>query len=140
MCSSDLETIARLPKLEQLLLGGTVVSNGGLAQLTRCSSLRYLDLEGNSISDETLILLSQLISLEGLNIACRGDDISDRGIEALARLVNLRLLGFVRPPSVSEEKFESLRRMPSLKTFVPGGCAFLYHTSDPFYEAIEPLS
>jgi hypothetical protein len=129
----DLKGLAQLPQLEQLFVGVTNVTHEGVRELAKCRTLRYLDLEGNKITDEVLKAASALKDLEGLNIAGRMSEVSDEGVNALLALRHLRLLGFLEgihpPPSISAAALERLRSIPGLN-WVRGGCAFVYRPKD----------
>jgi mono/diheme cytochrome c family protein len=78
------------PAVEWLDLGGTSVTDAGLAALTPMRRLTRLHLDGLGITDAGLARLTRLSRLEYLNL--RGTSVTDRGIPQLHSLPLLRSL------------------------------------------------
>jgi mono/diheme cytochrome c family protein len=78
------------PAIEWLDLGGTSVTDAGLADVSRMHRLERLHLDGLRTTDEGLAHLTHLTRLEYLNL--RGTLVTDKGIPQLHSLPRLRSL------------------------------------------------
>ncbi len=88
--SSGMEYLSKLPNLIYLSISWTKVDNAGLEQLSN-SHLLKLHLRGNKIDAKSLQLVSQIKSLELLNVAeCK--NIPDSAYAQLAKLAKLQTL------------------------------------------------
>jgi len=76
--------------VQWLDLGGTSVTDAGLAGLARMRRLERLHLDGLKVTDDGLARLSPLRQLEYLNL--RGTLVTDKGMPALRSLPRLRSL------------------------------------------------
>lgn len=91
-----LETVGRLDRLEELVVGknrfakrgcAELIDDEGMAALTRLRNLREIQLSGTSVTDAGLLHLSKLQSLRMVHLD--GTRITDNGIAALAKLPEL---------------------------------------------------
>ena len=65
---AELELVKKLPKVEQLDLRGTAVTDKGLGSLDGLSALTHLHLENTAVTDEGLTHLKGLSNLQYLNL------------------------------------------------------------------------
>lgn len=142
---SQLIELARMPRLEELDLSHTRISDEGMLYLKtapRITSLnvfyaeqvtdqglnaikdwkylKRLNLRGTRISDGALEVVSRLTQLEALNIA--NTQITDNGLDNLISLVNLKELTLGRRRD-SDNEIELLRLLPTLTFLNLGGPA-----------------
>jgi len=133
---SQMIELARMPKLEQLDLSHTRITDEGMLYLKTApgivdlnlfyteqitdqgmnaiktwKSLKRLNLRGTRISDGTLETISHLTQLEALDIA--NTQITDNGLDSLVTLVNLKELSLGHRPE-SDHEVELLRLLPTL--------------------------
>jgi hypothetical protein len=87
----DLRAIAKLPRLEVLLLPGTKVTGAGLVHLKDLTSLRLLDLWDTRVDDAGIKHLRQLTKLWSLGLGQTG--VTDAGLAHLAGLTGLESVG-----------------------------------------------
>jgi Leucine-rich repeat (LRR) protein len=86
------EQLAKLPNLQQIRCGQTRISDDALAHISNLQSLRALDLSDcNRISDLGLAHIEGLANLNFLKVW--GPQITDRGMDAIAKLKALKVLG-----------------------------------------------
>ncbi len=78
------------PAVQWLDLGGTSVTDAGLAALGPMHRLQRLHLDQTKVTDSGLARLSRLRQVEYLNL--RGTAVTDKGLEALRELPHLRSL------------------------------------------------
>jgi len=83
-----LSLLAGYTQVEELRLGGTSVTDAGLAYLRELTTLRQLDLSLTEITDDGLAALLGLTQLHTLWIG--GTKVSSAGLKQLAALVGLR--------------------------------------------------
>jgi hypothetical protein len=90
---AGLATVGKLAALQALTIDSTRVTHGGLAHLASASQLTNLSLgsHGPLVNDAALGHLAGLSGLVWLNIA-HGEQVTDAGIERLARLEKLQAL------------------------------------------------
>lgn len=93
------------PAVVWLDLGGTSVTDAGLAAVKAMHGLQRLHLDQSKITDQGLSSLSQLKRLEYLNL--RGTAVTDEGLKALASLTSLRSL-YVWQTSVTSAAVKAL--------------------------------
>lgn len=86
----ELEVLGRLDSLLSLHLGGTDVTDAGLAHLAGLTSLTRLHLERTAVSDDGLAQLGQLGQLRYLNLY--GTGVTDAGLRHLEGLKSLASL------------------------------------------------
>jgi hypothetical protein len=93
--------VGRLTGLEELVLGGSQVSDDGLVHLKGLTRLKGLDLRDTRITDQGLVHLQGLPNLERIDIT--GLPITDAGLVHLKGLTSLRgctrsfFVGWVQP-------------------------------------------
>jgi len=109
---SEITFITRLTNLEGLELAYTNFSKDGYQQLSDLHNLKYLDLSGTKISDESLKLFStSLFNLELLDLNdCH--NITEQGLLYLNELPKLRLINMNNCPQISKNL---IQKIPSLK-------------------------
>jgi hypothetical protein len=76
------------PKIIELDLSRTSITDAGLEHLKKCAALKRLNLRNTQIGDAGLAHLSGLVSLEYLNVV--NTKITDKGIPSLKGLKNLK--------------------------------------------------
>jgi Leucine-rich repeat (LRR) protein len=133
---SQMIELARLPRLEQLDLSHTRISDEGMLYLKTAPAipdlnlyyteqitdlgihaikdwkhLKRLNLRGTRISDGALEVISHLSQLEALDIA--NTQITDNGLDSLMTLINLKELSVGRRLE-SNNEIELLRLLPTL--------------------------
>ena len=64
----DIDTIANLPRLTELVLFNTAISDVGLVKLANLQQLEWLRLDGSAITDEGLVHLHSLKNLKHLTL------------------------------------------------------------------------
>lgn len=89
-----MRVLGRLPKLRNVQLRLTKVSDAGLAELAKCQSLTILDLSGTRVSDAGLVHLTKLPHLETLRlgISNEGTNVTDEGLKTVGKLSELTWL------------------------------------------------
>lgn len=112
------EHATEIAGIQELILGGSAVSDTGIAALPKFSGLKRLDLSGAHISPKSLETVAQLTSLESLRInAIPMEDASIAVLKAMPSLTELSLVG----TSIGESAFESLAAMEHLKVLDVSG-------------------
>ena len=86
----ELALIKALPKVEQLDLRNTAITNAGLANLEGLATLTHLHLEGTGVTDEGLAHLKGLTALTYLNLY--NTAVTDAGVGQLVGLKKLKRL------------------------------------------------
>jgi internalin A len=124
--------VAGLPRLQELRLPGTKVSDAGLAHLTGGpgqgawqpgasqgawqptgpANLQLLDLERTNVSDEGAKVLSRLTSLQVLSLT--RTTVSDEGVKALGAVTSLQSL-WLDETRVSDSGVKALAGLTSLR-------------------------
>lgn len=87
---AELKFLEGLPKLQELSLSQTAVTNDALKLVGNLSGLQSLDLMSTKITDEGLKHISHLQLLTTLDLT--QTDITDRGLSHLANLTRLKVL------------------------------------------------
>ena len=90
LTDEGLASVKMLPKLVQLDLKDTQITDAGLANLAGIATLNRLHLEKTKITDAGLVHLKDLANLEYLNLY--GTAVTDAGLENLKGLKNLKKL------------------------------------------------
>ena len=93
------------PAITWLDLGGTSVTDTGLAQVSNMHWMERLHLDGTAVTDGGLVYLSGLKHLQYLNL--RGTSVTDRGLPSLATATSLRAL-YVWQTAVTPEALKRL--------------------------------
>jgi len=126
--------LTRFPKLRQLRVSQSQISDQGLEHLAKLKSLAILDLSENSqIFDGGLQHLSGMRQLTSLNLW--RVNITDSGVEHLAGLTNLESLNLDNT-QLSDSGLQHLSRMTKLE-FLHLGSTFI---SDAGLSQLEPLT
>jgi hypothetical protein len=117
----EVQSLTAFSELRRLEIGGSDVTDSGLAALEKLPFLRRLSLQGALISDDALPVLAQVRDLVELDLD--DTDVSNVGLKELLSLRHLRRLSLrgtlVTPDAV--ERFEKLRP----------GCDVSYETRPP---------
>jgi YHS domain-containing protein len=109
---ADLALVKSLPKVEQLDLRNTAITNGGLANLEALTALTHLHLEGTAVTDDGLSHLKGLTNLTYLNLY--NTAVTDKGVADLAGLKNLKKL-YLWQTKVTDAGVSGLKKsIPSL--------------------------
>ena len=109
---ADLVLIKALPKVEQLDLRNTAITNAGLVNLDGMASLTHLHLEGTGVTDEGLAHVKGLGNLTYLNLY--NTAVTDKGVGELSGLKNLKRL-FLWQTKVTEAGVSGLKKsLPEL--------------------------
>ncbi|MGB6483280.1 MAG: sigma-70 family RNA polymerase sigma factor [Candidatus Acidiferrales bacterium] len=109
LTDQGLQVIARLPRLEHLILSGTKITDRGLAVLQRLPNLKTLDLcHQQYISDAGLMHLRNCESLERLNLM--GTGTGNGAVEAVSGKAHLRQ--FFAGTSITDRGLERLGEFP----------------------------
>ena len=103
----ELALVKQLPKVDQLDLRGTGVTDAGLANIEGLNSLTQLHLEKTGVTDEGLTHLKNLANLAYLNLY--GTAVTDKGIANLSGLKNLKRL-YLWQTKVTESGVASLKK------------------------------
>jgi hypothetical protein len=129
---ADLDLLRPLVRLRSLRLGGTGMTDAGLAKLVALplNRLDMLSIQGTKVTDAGLVEVAKLSGLT--NLWLNGTTISDRGLENLAPLTKLEDIG-LRGTLVTSQGMEILTRFPKLTA------VRLYRTSVDD-EGVENLS
>ena len=103
------------PKLEQVcLLNCPAVTDAGIRQLSNISSLQGFQLEGTSISDKSLAILTKSANLKGINVAnCR--NVTANGLFVLVEFENLEELTFSVGSMTEDEVIQIVRKLKNVK-------------------------
>ena len=112
---ADLEQLKGLTKLQELRLGGTKITNRGLEHLKELTELRTLILDRTEVSDDGLKHLQGLTNLRWLNV-CE-TPVTDAGVKHLKPLTKLEYVDLaVRGDRISDAAIEDLRSaLPKVK-------------------------
>jgi Leucine-rich repeat (LRR) protein len=87
---ADFANIAKLPRLEQLILVRSTIDEGGLAHLSNLKRLGQMSLQGSNVTDAGLEHVGKLVNLTQLDLG--GTKITDAGLEHLRGLKQLQKL------------------------------------------------
>jgi Ran GTPase-activating protein (RanGAP) involved in mRNA processing and transport len=107
-----LAEISSLPRLGELDLHETPVTNAGLEKLAQSKSLRELRLSHTKVGDDGVIELARLKGLRRLNL-CE-TKVTDASMAALAELPELQILD-VHDTAITNAGLEKLARSKSLR-------------------------
>lgn len=105
--NGGLLAVCELPSLEKLSLHAAPNCVDGLANLSKCKTLSWLDISNMPAVDKSIVPLMQLTALEHLNLAFT--DISDQAIEHIAAMNSLKNV-VVRGCDLSIEGLNRLRK------------------------------
>jgi len=103
--------ICRLPKLEELIIGGDV-SDAGTKHLSRCKNLMLFIACSTGISDDTLKVLGELRTLRYLDLG--NTKITNNGLKHLMPLTELEQL-LLWGEEISDEAMPHVSQLKSLK-------------------------
>lgn len=117
MGDGALAVLARLPRLRNIRLRLTKVTDAGLAELVPCRSLTHLDLAGTKVSDAGLIHLTTLPRLEvlGLGVYNEGANITNEGLKTIGKLTGLTRLD-LSGTKITGEGLAHLKGLQKLKS------------------------
>ena len=109
---ADLVLVKALPKIEQLDLRNTAITNAGLVNLDGMAGLTHLHLEGTAVTDEGLAHVKGMTNLTYLNLY--NTAVTDKGVAELSGLKNLKRL-FLWQTKVTEAGVTGLKKsLPEL--------------------------
>lgn len=87
----DLALITTLPKLRELYLDSSLITNAGLEHLEKLTALQTLDLQNTAITDEGLLRLKPLAQLKLLLLT--GSRVTREAVaEARKQMLNTRIV------------------------------------------------
>jgi len=113
--NSDLEPLAKLPRLRSVLLLGTAITDDGLPSLAQIATLENLDLRDCKVSNAGLAHLAPLSKLKALKLSGKNGSCSvdDDGMDHVAKLTSLKVLGldFLWVSELGLEKLTGLRNL-----------------------------
>jgi hypothetical protein len=109
----SLQYLSRLPLFKLDLQESIVITNKGLQYLSKCSSLKHLNLNycGHLLTDKSLTHLSKLDALEELHLAGQYK-ITNQGLLNLSKLSFLKYLDLSKNKSISDEGLAHLKSLP----------------------------
>lgn len=107
--NADMQLLQPLRKqLVWLKLGGTKISDSGLAQIGQCTNLMRLQLERTAITDEGLASIKNLHDLRYLNLV--GTKVTAKGLEQLKDLKKLKSL-YLYQTQVEKSEWPMLQKL-----------------------------
>ena len=116
---ADLETLARLPKLESINLAYTKITDLGLEELVPLANVKVLNLYyAEYVTDLGIAHLKHWKNLEYLNV--RGAKVTSSLFEHLSKMTQLKFLD-VGHSRVNDDFFENLAGLERLSHFSFGG-------------------
>jgi Leucine-rich repeat (LRR) protein len=158
-----LKHIGAMTGLEELYIwDATAVTDAGVAHLARLNNLKKIHINGSKITDESLVLLSSLPSIESLSL--QENHFSDKGFSCLkgekrlkdlwaglgdlqvtdAGLVHLKDFKYLQlldlqNSKISAQGLEQLRGLSNLKSLWLGGTAVTKLEKQHFQQAMPNL-
>ena len=96
------------------LLNCPAVTDAGIIELAKISSLQSFQLEGTSISDESLTILTKSVDLKGINVA-NCPKVSIKGLFSLVEYENLEELGFSVGSMTQDEVIMLINKAKKIK-------------------------
>lgn len=105
------ESLAGLTEMKDLVLAGTSVSDDTLLHVSNLVALERLDLSHTNITDQGLIHLARLRRLRSLNLG--STKVTDAGLSSLSHLNELEWLQ-LWPAAITDDGLEALRPLSSL--------------------------
>jgi hypothetical protein len=121
LTEADVDVLAGMTRLERLDICGAGLTDAGLAKLTQLPNLNSIMLYNNPITEASLEKLEQLPHLTSLDI--RSTQIEEDSISALARFTNLKHL------DIDIKNNFSKRSRQQLRAALPA-CEITLHTPD----------
>ncbi|MHB1036255.1 MAG: leucine-rich repeat domain-containing protein, partial [Pirellulales bacterium] len=106
-----LDTIQRMPNLEQLSLKGCDITDRGLSQLTGLSKLKSLDLSRTAVSDQGMLAIAKMRQLAELELD--GTQIGDAGVSHLAAHPGLQRLSLYGT-AITDESMKTIATLSRL--------------------------
>ena len=110
----QLQALAGCLQLEQLNLAGTRISHRGFAALKNCLRLSVLSLRDTAVDDAALAEVANLSGLKSLSCKAKEGELSDRGLESLTSLSNLKCL-ILSGKGITDRGMKSLAQLPALE-------------------------
>ena len=109
---ADLENLKRLPKIRELILCESELSDKGLSLIKYCAQLQTLDISSTKISDEGLASLKNLPKLTEVMLSY--DDITDHGLVNLQECMQIEKLE-LQGTKISDAGLQHLSKLTHLK-------------------------
>ena len=103
----EMEIVSKLSRVKWLELGGTPITDAGLARLKPLVGLDFLDLSGTAVTDGGLKQLESFAMLGRLELS--GTAVTDAGLVHLEKLKSLRYVG-LRGTRVTASGLKRLRQ------------------------------
>ena len=110
--------LGQLPRLRLVDISLSPLTDEGVGHLAGLPALEELGLEGKIFTDQSLIHLSRAGRLKSLNLRSEVSEISDRGLEHLEGLKDLRRLHLQKAKISKEARERLLKAIPKLE-FLP---------------------
>jgi outer membrane murein-binding lipoprotein Lpp len=108
----ELQQLAGLDSLRELLIDRGEMTSAGLAVLARLPQLEHVRIRGAKLTDDDLRALCEIKSLQRLNVPQA--DFTDDGLAALAQLKHLELLR-VGSPRVTDAGIQHMSQVQTLR-------------------------
>jgi hypothetical protein len=108
----DLRDLPHAAQLTYLTLGGTRVTDAGLAHLKELPRVQWIDLHQTRVTDGGMAHLAKLASLRQLDLT--GTRVTDAGLEHLLELSELRVL-MVGATPITDAGLKHIGRMTQLR-------------------------
>lgn len=105
--NQEMEIVSKLSRVKWLELGGTPITDAGLARLKPLVGLDFLDLSGTAVTDGGLKQLESFAMLGRLELS--GTAVTDAGLVHLEKLKSLRYVG-LRGTRVTASGLKRLRQ------------------------------
>lgn len=95
-----LGVLGTLPKLDNIDLRLTKVTDAGMAELAKCQSLQSVSVPGTEVSDAGLVHLAKLKNLKSLSLGVydEGTKITDEGLKIVGSMSGLKWLNLSGTP------------------------------------------
>ncbi len=114
LVDTDFQALSRLTRLVNLNLSDGDAGDTAVASLRQCNSLRDLTLGSDSLTDEGMKSICEIVALQSLTLTEQATKITDIGWADFWRLVNLQTLS-IHAPLVSGQGFATLVELPKLR-------------------------
>jgi hypothetical protein len=110
---AGLPEIVKLTSLEHLKLDGAKITDAGLEQIAELPTLHILDLQDSEITNDGLKSLSKIENLEQLRLG--STKVTDEGLQQLVELKNLQFLHLINMP-ITDEGLKTIEQIDGLNS------------------------